>query len=76
LVPPFLAGVADDPLVPNAPGFGIVDQWEKAGSKVKLHYYQNGAHVFGAVKQGTTSDLFMRVFVYWLKVNGSLTAKR
>jgi acetyl esterase/lipase len=49
LVPLFLASAADDPLVPNAPGFGIVDQWKKAGGKAKLHYYQNGAHVFGAL---------------------------
>jgi acetyl esterase/lipase len=72
--PLFVAGAADDPLVHNVPGFAIVDQWEKAGGKVELHYYQNGAHGFGALKQNTTSDLFMEEFVYWLKVNGFLTA--
>ena len=73
--PLFLAGAADDPLVRGAPGLPILEQWEKAGGKVELHYYQNGAHGFGALKQNTTSDLFMDEFVYWLKVNGFLTPR-
>jgi acetyl esterase/lipase len=55
--PLFIAGAADDPLVRNSPGFPIVEQWEKAGGEVELHYYQNGAHGFGALTQNTTSDL-------------------
>jgi acetyl esterase/lipase len=74
--PLFLAGAGDDPVVHSEPGFPIVEQWAKAGGKVELHYYQNGAHGFGALTQNTTSDLFMDQFVYWLKVNGFLTAAR
>ena len=73
--PLFLAAAADDPLMRGAAGFPIVEQWAKAGGKVELHYYQNGAHGFGALKQNTTSDLFMDEFVLWLKVNGFLAAK-
>ncbi len=74
--PLFLAGAADDPVVHSVPGFPIVEEWQKAGGKVELHYYQSGAHGFGALKQNTTSDLFMDEFVYWLKVNGFLGVTR
>jgi acetyl esterase/lipase len=75
LPPLFLAGAADDAVAHTVTGFPIVEQWEKAGGKVELHYYQNGAHGFGALHQNTTSDLFMDQFVYWLKVGGFLGAK-
>ena len=73
--PLFLAGAVDDPLIPLTPGVPIVDQWIKAGGKVELHLYQNGAHGFGALQQGATSDLFMEEFVLWIKVNGFLTPR-
>lgn len=68
--PLFLAGAADDQTVKPVPGFPIVEQWTKAGGKVELHFYQNGSHGFGALMQGTTSDLFMEEFLLWMQVNG------
>ncbi|MCC7464083.1 MAG: alpha/beta hydrolase [Gammaproteobacteria bacterium] len=74
--PLFLAVAADDVLIAgHAPGFPVIEQWTKAGGKVEMHLYQNGGHGFGALKQGTSSDLFMEQFVLWMKVNGFLKPK-
>lgn len=70
--PLFIAAAADDPVVHNVPGFPIVQQWHDAGGKIELHYYQNGSHGFGALKQGTSSDLFTEELLLWIKINGFL----
>ena len=40
-----------------------------------LHLDQTGGHGFGALKQGTTSDLFLEQFLLWIKANGFLQPK-
>ncbi len=65
--PPLFAALAsDDPLF-GKQGLGLVESWQKAGSPVELHFYQQGDHGFGMRTLGTTSDLWFEEFFTWLK---------
>ena len=69
--PMFIARAADDPLMGTS-GFGVVEDWQKAGVPVELHMYEHGGHGFGASTKGTTSDKWMDEFYLWLKDRGTL----
>ena len=71
--PMFIARAADDPLMGKS-GFGVVEDWQKAGIPVELHMYEHGGHGFGASVKGTTSDMWMDEFFLWLKDRGTLRA--
>ena len=55
--------------------FGVIDSWYKAGIPVEFHLYQNGGHGFGLGNPNRTSNRWFDTFIYWLNVNGFLTAK-
>lgn len=55
--------------------FGVIESWFKAGRPVEFHLYQNGGHGFGLGNPNRTSNRWFDAFVYWLDVNGFLTAK-
>ncbi|MBN2174704.1 MAG: alpha/beta hydrolase [Bacteroidales bacterium] len=54
--------------------FGVIDSWYKAGIPVEFHLYQNGGHGFGLGNPDRTSNRWFDAFIYWLDVNGFLTA--
>ena len=54
--------------------FGVIDSWYKAGIPVEFHLYQNGGHGFGLGNPDRTSNGWFKAFIYWLEVNGFLTA--
>jgi acetyl esterase/lipase len=55
--------------------FGVIESWYKAGIPVEFHLYQNGGHGFGLGNPNRTSNRWFDAFIYWLDVNGFLTAK-
>ena len=55
--------------------FGVIDSWYKAGIPVEFHLYQNGGHGFGLGNPNKTSNRWFDAFIYWLDVNGFLSAK-
>ena len=55
--------------------FGVIDSWFKAGIPVEFHLYQNGGHGFGLGNPNKTSNRWFDAFIYWLDVNGFLSAK-
>jgi acetyl esterase/lipase len=64
--PLFLAVAADDPLLAenSAP---IFEAWHQAGKSAELHVFSAGAHGFGLVPHGTTSDHWIDEFYWWLQ---------
>ncbi len=69
--PLFVAHSADDPLLGFA-GFGLIEDWQKAGARFELHVFERGGHGFGMRHQGTTSDLWITEFYAWMKDDGWL----
>ena len=55
--------------------FGVVESWYEAGVPVELHLYQNGGHGFGLGNPDRTSNRWFDAFMYWLEVNGFLSAE-
>lgn len=67
--PPMFAAIAMDDGLFGGKGFGLVDEWKKAGRKVELHAYQMGDHGFGAGRPGTTTMGLMPQFLDWMVLN-------
>jgi acetyl esterase/lipase len=72
--PPMFCVIAADDFLFRG-NFGVIDSWYKAGKPVEFHLYQNGGHGFGLGKPNRTSNRWFDAFIYWLDVNGFLTAK-
>jgi acetyl esterase/lipase len=63
--PMFVSMASDDPLFAGQ-GFDLIENWQRAGGAVELHYYEGGGHGFGSHNKGTTSDLWFEQFVAWM----------
>lgn len=72
--PPMFTVIASDDFLFKGQ-FGVVKSWFDAGVPVEFHLYQNGGHGFGLGYPGKTASGWFPVFIYWLEVNGFLTAK-
>jgi len=72
--PPMFSVIATDDFLFRGQ-FDVIDSWYKAGIPVEFHLYQNGGHGFGLGNPDRTSNRWFDAFIYWLNVNGFLTAK-
>lgn len=72
--PPMFAAIATDDFLFNG-DFGVIKSWYDAKIPVELHLYQNGGHGFGLGNPDRTSNKWFDAFMYWLEVNGFLSAK-
>jgi len=69
LPPMFLAWAQDDDL---ARDFVVRfhDALRSAGHKPEVHIFSAGAHGFGLLKRGTSSDHWIEAFYHWLEAQG------
>ena len=72
--PPMFNVIASDDFLFNGQN-GVIESWYKAGVPVEFHLYQNGGHGFGLGNPDRTSNRWFDAFVYWLDINGFLTAE-
>ena len=73
--PAMFAAISLDDRLFGRQGFGLVENWQKAGRPVELHAYEKGGHGFGLGRSGTTSTLLMDQFFAWVKSGGWLDRK-
>lgn len=74
--PPMFAAISLDDRLFGRQGFGVIENWLKAGRPVELHAYEKGGHGFGMGRPGTTSTLLMDQFLAWMKSSGWLDWKQ
>ncbi|MUI12959.1 alpha/beta hydrolase fold domain-containing protein [Massilia dura] len=72
--PLFVALAADDPFFASA-GYGLIDNWRKAGRPVEFHLFEQGGHGFGMYPKPTTSTGWFDSYVRWLGMHGYLKAR-
>jgi acetyl esterase/lipase len=75
LPPMFLAWAQDDP-VALVPVVKFQDALATAGYKPEVHIFNAGGHGFGMRKQGTSSDHWIDMFLYWLDALGMTAPER
>ncbi|MFL6210979.1 MAG: alpha/beta hydrolase [Pyrinomonadaceae bacterium] len=69
-LPPMFLAWAQDDAVALAPVVKFHDALKAAGHKPEVHIFSAGGHGFGMRKQGTSSDLWIDEFCYWLAAQG------
>lgn len=74
-LPPFFLAIAvNDPVVDPGIVLGFTQALIAAGYEPELHLFKDGGHGFGMTRQGTTSDLWIEQFHWWMTTQG-LTRK-
>ncbi|PCD01909.1 esterase [Sphingomonas spermidinifaciens] len=74
--PMFVTIAADDSLLGQAGGFGLVDSYRAAGKSIEFHLLADGGHGFGLGKPGTASEGWIEAFYRWLGARGFLKPAR
>jgi acetyl esterase/lipase len=69
-LPPIFMAWAQDDAVAREPVVKFYEALSKAGAKPEAHIFSAGGHGFGTKKHGTTSDLWMDEFYFWLTTQG------
>jgi len=72
--PAMFNAIATDDFLFNGKN-GVIESWYNAGVPVEFHLYQNGGHGFGLGNPDKTSNRWFDAFMYWLEVNGFLSAE-
>ena len=70
--PLFLAIADDDKSVAPISAARLYEAWHRAGKSAELHIFGNGAHGFGANRNGLLSDPWTDLFKNWLAAKGLL----
>lgn len=70
--PPMFVAIASDDQLFGLQGYGLAEEWRRAGRSVELHVYEQGGHGFGMGRAGTTSTGWIDAFGAWMTVRGLL----
>lgn len=73
--PMFVTIAADDFLLRQSGGFGLIDSYRAAGRSIEFHLLADGGHGFGLGKPGTASEGWIETFHRWLGTRGFLQGR-
>ena len=74
--PMFILAASDDPLGLAPHSLRLYNDWTAAKKSAELHLLSKGGHGFGMTKKGTSSDLWIDIFYYWMEANGWTKSKQ
>jgi acetyl esterase/lipase len=74
--PPLFVTVAQDDPWMSGPALQLFLKWTAAGKPIELHYFHQGGHGFGTLKQGLPVDQWPQLLARWLASQKLMAAAR
>ncbi len=74
--PPLFMTVAQDDPWMSGPALQLFSKWTAAGKPIELHYFHEGGHGFGTLKQGLPVDQWPHLLARWLASQKLMAAAR
>jgi acetyl esterase/lipase len=74
--PPLFVTVAQDDPWMSGPALQLFSKWTAAGKPIELHYFHEGGHGFGTLKQGLPVDQWPHLLARWLASQKLMAAAR